>query len=689
MNEMITSAEVDRVFAALPCAEAQRVLSFADALAVFARSADKPAAAEAMSARLAPLGYKGLSYQSLMRKLADFRREGVWALVPSKFRRGEVRGVAENAALVEHWQGLVLENRRKMRPAWRRLIAELVGGAEIPGVGTWRDLYLRLRGYHPADGEPCPWSEREPPPGWSFRNLLKFAPDEFALAAARRGMAEAKSRFGVAVAKTRVGLSCCRVVEFDDMWYEHAVIFPGNLGPQRVVEFAAMDRFSAHVICHLAKPIREKADGTRETLKAAWAKYIYHFVLCVSGIPPEGMVMRGERGTTKSDAEFEAALKAINHWRRGSGLGEVSFESGALANEPVAKGLHDGAAKGNPRHKGMIEQMHATLKNELGHVLGEVGGGRGVQPEETGAMAAEARSLVAMAAAAGLPAESVSTPFLSWADFARAADEAHRRMDERTDHGLEGWAECGFVAGEMRLVGEAGWRTVPAMAAMPPAQAGAVSSLVAAHVAEYRERRMSPREAWERSKGVLRPLPAYFSPLVLGMELSAVAKVSANLVMTWRDANVGGRVTASAVLDGRVLERGAAYRVWFNPLDGDKAYVCDMQGSFLGVAKVVKAVRADASPEELAAQLGVRQRALAEERRRLAPIARRRLAAANARAAANLAALGVEDPVAEGQDAEAVRRELARAHAARLDDADFIPEAEPDPGAGLTDEDLI
>ena len=270
MNDLmpISSAEMDRLFATMPGDEATRVLSFADALAVFAAAGDKQSAARAMAARLLPLGYKGLSLKSLYRKLDDFRREGVWSLVPAKYRRGELRGLAANAAFVEHWQALVLENRRKMRPAWRRLVRDFTCGVEVPGVGTWRDLYLKERGYYPSEGEPCPWGERNPPPGWSFRNLLKFAPDEFAVTAAHHGMAEAKSRFGLTVSKTRVGLPCCRVVEVDDMWYEHAVMFPGNAAPQRVVEFAAMDRLTAHVICHLAKPIREKADGTRETLRS-------------------------------------------------------------------------------------------------------------------------------------------------------------------------------------------------------------------------------------------------------------------------------------------------------------------------------------------------------------------------------------------------------------------------------------
>lgn len=666
LSVTVTSAEMDRLFASMPGDAATRVLSFVDALAVFAAAADKKAAARSMAARLSPLGYRGLTLKSLYRKLDDFRREGVWSLVPAKYRREDVRGVAANEAFIAHWHGLVLENRRKMKPAWRRLVREFCAGAAVPGVGTWRELYLGVRGHLPSVGEPCPWCERNPPPGWSFRNLAKFAPDRFALAAARRGMAEAKSAFGLTVRKTRVGLACCRVVEVDDMWYEHAVVYAGNSRPQRVVEFAAMDRLTGHVVWHLAKPIREKADGTRETLKGAWAKYIYHAILCVSGIPKEGCIIQGERGTTTSDAELDRALGLVNAWRGAQGLGPVEFRQGSLANEPLAKGLADGAAKGNPRHKGMIEEMHAILKNEMGHVLGEVGGGRGVQPEETGALVAEARRLVEMAGARGIPAERMATPFLPWPAFARAADEAHRLIDERQDHALEGWEECGFTAGEFRLRGEAGWRSVPPMAAMRPEEAGAVAALVKSGAGEYRERRLSPREAWERSKGELATVPAYLAPAILGEELGCVAKVRDDLKLVYRDANIGTRLEVAAAVEGGVLSRGVEYRVWVNPLDGGRAYVCDMQGRFLGVAKVLQAVRADASPEDLAEQLGIRQRMLAEERRRLEPIVRRRRAAANARAAANIAALGLGDPV-EGRE----RARVAQGEGGAVEAADM------------------
>jgi hypothetical protein len=128
------------------------------------------------------------------------------------------------------------------------------------------------------------------------------------------------------------------------------------------------------------------------------------------------------------------------------------------------------------------------------------------------------------------------------------------------------------------------------------------------------------------------------------------------------------------------LKRGVEYRLWVNPLDGDKAYVCDLQGVYLGIAKVMQAVSAAATPQELAAQLGLRQKVLSEESKRLEPLAKKRLKAAIDRATANLAALGLEDPVEKTQIEQA--RQAALEGAETVDAAALIaPEAD-----GETDE---
>jgi hypothetical protein len=115
-------------------------------------------------------------------------------------------------------------------------------------------------------------------------------------------------------------------------------------------------------------------------------------------------------------------------------------------------------------------------------------------------------------------------------------------------------------------------------------------------------------------------------------------------------------------------------------MDCGKAYLADVQGRFLGVAKVLLGVRADAdaSVEELQEQLGIRSAALAEERKRLQPHVKARLKERAEAAAANVAALGLEDPV-EIVEAER-RKEIELGEASGDDAADVTLEPTVDMG---------
>jgi hypothetical protein len=252
-----------------------------------------------------------------------------------------------------------------------------------------------------------------------------------------------------------------------------------------------------------------------------------------------------------------------------------------------------------------------------------------------------------------------------------AAEEAHRKMDERKDHQLEGWEECGFLVGEFKVASSPHWGTMPALRHLPVAQANKVNAMVAAGLAEYRERRMSPAEAWRFStnENQLEKVSPGFAPMILGKELAHLGTVNDKLMVMVRDADTGEKYTVAAIIDGKPLERGMKVLVWVNPMDCGKAYLADVQGRFLGVAKVLLGVRADAdaSVEELQEQLGLRSAALAEERKRLEPHVKARLKERADAAAANVAALGLEDPVeiAEAEKRKAI--ELKEVDATEVD----------------------
>jgi hypothetical protein len=220
------------------------------------------------------------------------------------------------------------------------------------------------------------------------------------------------------------------------------------------------------------------------------------------------------------------------------------------------------------------------------------------------------------------------------------------------------------------------------MADLPAQVASNLQSLVETGLAEYRERKMSPAEAWRAAtkRAPLEKLSPGFAPIILGKELAHCGFVSDKLLISVKDAETGEKYTVAAVIGGKPLERGLRVLVWINPMDCGKAYVADMQGRFLGVAKVMFGVRADAdaSIAELQDQLGIRSAALAEERKRLKPHVKARLQERADAMAANVAALGIDDPV-EIVDAE--RRKAIELEDAVVADVDFSADLIDNPAA--------
>jgi hypothetical protein len=157
--------------------------------------------------------------------------------------------------------------------------------------------------------------------------------------------------------------------------------------------------------------------------------------------------------------------------------------------------------------------------------------------------------------------------------------------------------------------------------------------------------------------------------MILGKELAHLGTVNDKLMVTVRDADTGEKYTVAAIIDGRPLERGQKVLVWVNPMDCGKAYVADLQGRFLGVASVMTAARADAdaSVQELQEQLGFRSAALADERKRLEPHVKARLKERADAAAANVAALGLEDPVEIAETEKRKAIELKEVDATEVD----------------------
>ena len=440
---------LEAIHTCLDAAEARKLKALVVVVASFAAAPtarEKEVIARRAQTELAPLGIKGLSVKSMYRKaeaLENAYRAGgvtaaVLALADKRAMRRVASGVGTNRELVEYWHQLCAKNRRKTAPAYRALLGELASGASIPGVGTWRDVWAKEHGgIYPSDDQECPWSPLtlDAPEGWSLRNFMRLKPDDFVLAAARQGLMTAKENFLPTVPRTRVGLKCCQVLQFDDAWHEVKVAWSGNRHAQRVVELSMIDVLTGYTVGFLCKPIRERPDGTKETLKQEWAGYFLAHLACDIGLPECGTLIMGEHGTASVDSAFLSRLTEATN-------GKIRFGAGSIMTGPLAAGLPCGPGKGNPRYKALLEGYHALLKNELGAVKGHIGGGRGAQPEETYGLDKQDERLrrIATALEHRFPgiAERLQLPYIPYEDYMRLVFDAYDRLDRRSWHKMEG-----------------------------------------------------------------------------------------------------------------------------------------------------------------------------------------------------------------------------------------------------------
>jgi len=616
--------DVRAIHESLPHGDAAGVKALAAALERFGAASDKTAEAAQIALELAPLGVRGLSAKSLYRKLAAYRRRGWAALCDGRALRSNAgedgnAGPATRREFTEWWAQQVTANQRKCAPAYRRLFDRLAAGESIPGYGTWADIWRAERGGTPPDT--CPYRAYAcTPRGWSYPTLMRLRPDAFGMEAARIGLGGA-SAYLPDVPRTRVGLLRCQCVQIDDMWHNIKVMWDGNRKAERVVQLSMVDVLTGRFFASLCKPVRERDDGTRETLRQEWVKYFVGYLLVIAGYSHKGCLIMGEHGTAAADRELTDALKSL--------CGDaVRFGAGGLLSQPLAAGLYDGRPRGNPKYKGLIESLHSLEQHQLADARGQIGSrdSLGNEPEQVYGMDKETAGLVAAAVALERTRPGIinrlQMPYMPYRDFSALVDEAFAALNRRGWHRMEGWDGCGFVGGEFRAGAGMPWTPDNAIT---PESAQAVRAMVAADPSLWRQRNMSPDEAWAARASDVRRLEPWAMPVILGPGLSRECACSDKLELDYRDDSTLRRHTVAGVLDsGETLRRGARYRVWVNPLCVDRAYIADADGRYLGTARAMVASNPD-DFEGLKRNLAVRQKALGAEIKRLRPVAVKRL----------------------------------------------------------------
>lgn len=393
----------------------------------------------------------------------------------------------------------------------------------------------------------------------------------------------------------------------------------------------------------------------------------------------------GEHGTASADGGLEESLARLSG-------GRIRFGAGGLLSTPLGKGLYQGTPKGNPRYKGLLEGQHSLIKNELAGVKGHMGGGREGKSEFVYGMEKQDEQLRAIALALRNVRPGIESrmdfPFMDFLDFKAIVDAMYDRVNSRRDHSLEGWDEMGFMSAEYWDAAAIAWVPVERVRSEPSpiVQKALLDAIYAGHV-KVRRARLSPSEAWKLRAGdrTWKLPPAVIATEVLGLPLAMPAVCSDKLELKCRDDSTLAEYVIPGLVDGGVaLERGKSYLVWVNPLDAFTALIADAAGRFVGTARVSPKV-CYGDQEAIERQLGVRQAALAAERRRLQPVVTRMQMREAARAAKNAGAVFGEDPALAAAVAEAAGREVA---AAGVADLDLAATGGADGGDGVADLDF-
>ncbi len=542
--------------------------------------------------------------------LARFGVAGVVAAAAVRKAQGVARAPALPPAFVRFWRGIVLDHQRlKTLSAWRLLMRQhLIAGRVIPGYGTdWRGIWADE---HPGEIAParCPYTDAHQgaaacaPRGWSYANLLSLAPAEDEKAGAAFGVAALRD-FTPSLPHTRAGLRPMQVVTMDDVMLDVYCWYPGEKEPRRPVGLGVMDVLTGSLVDFPLVPVRRRPDGTLAKLDGSVSRFVWANILCNIGVDAQaGVTFLAEHGTAGLAPDEEARLNRILG-PRPDGSPWLTVLRSSTTGAPLLKGLFAERGRGRPTHKAMLEAAWNLLHNELAALPGAAGRNWATAPQDTTGWTREDRALIeagAAALASGCPdavdalarARTHALPYGQLLEAVRAVVAA---MNNRRDHKLEGWENCGFVkhmvpfggqlvsldrAADDFALGDAEKREEFLLRLAPRAQ------MV----------RMSPREAWASFAGAtLKRFPVALAVEILGPDLAQGAAVKRG---QFQARNVWSNETAlyAAALrtpEGttRIPAEGERLKVWVNPMCPDAALVADADGRFLGAAPRLSAVR--------------------------------------------------------------------------------------------------
>jgi hypothetical protein len=591
----------------------------------------KSKSAEARSIAAQYKHRRGFSDQSLLRKYYAYLDSSDWREIIDKAKCGPAFWNTDTAAglprdFIEFWKSLCERNQRKTAPARRELKRIWETGKGIDPATGGQKYYKKFPGYPDWSPSALSASPREIPLGWSQANLNRHAPSKFELAVARIGR-EAAAQFRRKVHTTRRGLAVGQFYLFDDLEYDKKVNFPGNRIATKPLGLCGLDLFSACFVALGFKPTLIDIEGAKKKLRERDMLWLVAHTLCSKGFRTDerGTTLVVEHGTAAIRADFEQRILAATG-------GKVAVDRSGLSSEHLP-GFFDGPSKGNPRFKAALESMFNLVHNEGAALPGNTGMDRAHAPTENAGLERYNNQLIKLAET--LPAhrrELLQYPVLSYHQFVELTLDIFQRLNERTEHDLEGWEKCGHILQEYFITLPCGSRGDEALTessrqyftnaqwlALPARQRAALQDLV-----QSTARKLSPQEVWNAGATDLQKLDDSALPILLGPDFGEERQVK-NGYITFENRDIDSDPFRFPAYPAN---EGDKFLTYHSPHNPDRLILTDAKGRFVATLDRQTAFcRADA--DRARAELGAARK---EEAARLAPIVARATPVIQARA---------------------------------------------------------
>jgi hypothetical protein len=481
---------------------------------------------------------------------------------------------------IDYWKMLQESYQRSSEAARRELIRRYREGEDIPGIGTWRTVFVEKFGTRPPEKYPTDVKELLPE-GFSKRNLQRYRPSKVELAAARQGRGAAAA-FRPLVNTTRVGGAPGKMYILDDVWHDFLVSFEGQQKAMRPLEFCCVDYFSGCQFAWGMQPMIEDLEtGKRKTLEVKENLFLLTHILCNVGFHPDGCQIKMEHGSATAPKEICEFLHEKTN-------GLLTFGMGGIDQRATHDGYFMARPRGNSRFKAALESHHNLKHNELAMLPGQIGKDRDHCPEQMFGLEKYNGDLLKVALQYPELADLFVYPTLEFHQARMAVTKIYEAINFRTDHDLEGWQEAGLMLNRFQLIEGGDEIPMSRLLAMPSAQREAVK----AAMIPLPPRRMAPAEVFYPAAKNFTRLPWHCAPMILGEQNAEIKRLGDDCLFNFENMRIGpgkhrylGRAYTEAG-DIVQLDQGKEYMLWLSPFCPDLVCVADIRGSFLGVCKV-------------------------------------------------------------------------------------------------------